>query len=138
VRLALPAAPPALDAAIGVLALGGFAVSVIDGMLYKIVPFLAWFHLQAAIGPKRAPHVKKLLPDAAQRLHFAVHAAAVALLLAALAWPESFVYPAALTLAVSAVALLRNLVIAARRYRYDARKGCQLPNRTPGFPRATH
>jgi hypothetical protein len=122
-RLAAPDGPQSLDVAIGVLALAGFAVSVIAGMLYKIVPFLAWFHLQAAVGPKRAPHMKKILPDAAQRVHFGLHAAAVALLLASVVWPQPLARIAGLALALSAVALLRNLVVAARRYRTDATRG---------------
>jgi len=130
-RLGMPDAPPSVDVAIGVLALAGFAVSVIDGMLYKIVPFLAWFHLQASVGPKRAPHMKKILSDETQRVHFGLHAAAVALLLAAVAWPEPLARIAGLALAVSAAALLRNLVVAARRYRSDAGTGCQPLNRTP-------
>jgi hypothetical protein len=133
-RLAVPDAPPSADVAIGVLALVGFAVSVIDGMLYKIVPFLAWFHLQAAVGPKRAPHMKKILSDAAQRAHFGLHAAAVAVLLAAVAWPEPLARIAGLALALSAAALLRNLVVAARRYRSDS----GLPTVPAGRPDARY
>ena len=98
-----------LEVAIGVLALAGFAVSVIDGMLYKIVPFLAWFHLQAAVGAKRAPHMKRILGDAPQHVHLALHAGAVALLLIAVAWPEPLARVAGLALALSAAMLLRNL-----------------------------
>ena len=123
VRLAAPDLPQSVDVAIGVLALAGFAVSVIDGMLYKIVPFLAWFHLQASLGPKRAPHMKKILPDAAQRAHFRLHVAAVALLLAAVVWPQSLSYVAGLALALSAVVLLRNLIVSARRYRSEPTRG---------------
>jgi hypothetical protein len=130
----VPAAPPWADVAIGVLALAGFAVSVIDGMLYKIVPFLAWFHLQAAVGLKRTPHLKKILPDAAQRAHLGLHAAAVALLLAAAAWPEPLTRIAGLALALSAVALLRNLLAAARRYRSDS----GLPTVPAGRPDARY
>jgi len=129
-RLAAPDAPPSADAAIGVLALAGFAVSVIDGMLYKIVPFLAWFHLQASVGPKRAPHMKRILSDEAQRVHFGLHAAAVALLLAAVAWPEPLARIAGLALAVSALALLRNLLQAARRYRAET-AGAPTPDGVP-------
>jgi hypothetical protein len=132
-RLAVPEAPPSLDAAIGVLALAGFAVSVIDGMLYKIVPFLAWFHLQAAIGPKHAPHVRKILPAWPPRLHARAHALAVALLIAATLWPWPLVYPAAAALAISALILFGNLLAAARLYRAelarkpeDARPAAQL------------
>jgi hypothetical protein len=101
----------------------GFAVSVIDGMLYKIVPFLAWFHLQAAVGVKRAPHMKRILGDAPQRVHLALHAGAVALLLLAVAWPEPLARVAGLALALSAAMLLRNLIVAVRRYRSDSMRG---------------
>jgi hypothetical protein len=120
VRLAAPGELPALDIAIGVLALAGFAVSVIDGMLYKIVPFLAWFHLQVAVGAKRAPHMKKILGDTPQLVHLALHAAAVALLLLAVAWPEPLARVAGVALALSALMMLRNLAVAVRRYRDDA------------------
>jgi hypothetical protein len=134
VRLALPEASPSLDVAIGVLALAGFAVSVIDGMLYKIVPFLAWFHLQASVGPKHAPHLKKILPDAAPRAHFRLHAVTVAVLLAAVAWPEPLARIAGLALALSALVLLRNLAVAARRYRTDATRGPDAGQPTAHLP----
>jgi hypothetical protein len=119
-RLAAPGELAALEIAIGVLALAGFAVSVIDGMLYKIVPFLAWFHLQAAVGVKRAPHMKKILGDRPQLVHLALHAAAVALLVIAVAWPEPLARVGGFALALSALMLLRNLTVAARRYRTGA------------------
>lgn len=120
-RLVAPDELPALEIAIGVLALAGFAVSVIVGMLYKIVPFLAWFHLQAAVGAKRAPHMKRILGDAPQLVHLALHAAAVALLLLAVGWPEAFARVAGLALALSAAMLLRNMIVAVRGYRSVAR-----------------
>jgi hypothetical protein len=123
VRLAAPGELPALEIAIAVLAVGGFAVSVIDGMLYKIVPFLVWFHLQAAIGARRTPHMKKLLGEVPQLVHLGLHTAAVALLVAAVAWPEPLARVAGLALALSAVVLLRNLIVAARRYRSDSTRG---------------
>ena len=102
----------------GVRALFGFAGSVISGMLYKIMPFLAWFHLQSMCGPgQRAPNMKQILPDTRQRLQFRSHILALALLCAAALWPGAFVYPAALALAAAAVLLEINLLIAARAYR---------------------
>jgi hypothetical protein len=129
VRLAAAEELAAVEIAIGVLALAGFAVSVIHGMLYKIVPFLAWFHLQAAVGARRAPHMKKILADAPQRAHFALHAGAVALLLAAVVWPEPVARIAGVALALSAVLLLRNLIVAVRQYRSDARASPQSSGR---------
>lgn len=63
----------------GVLLLYGGAVSVIQGMLYKIVPFLAWLHLtQSGI---KAPNVKKLLPEKLARRQLWLHVFAVAAVL---------------------------------------------------------
>jgi hypothetical protein len=119
VRAVRPEAPETLDLLIGALALAGGAVSVIAGMLYKIVPFLGWFHLQASVGPKGAPHMKKFLGDSPQQLHVRVHVVAVALLAAAAVWPTPLVYPAAAALGASALVQLRNLALAARFYRAE-------------------
>lgn len=119
VRAVRPEAPEALDLLIGVLAIVGGAVSVIAGMLYKIVPFLGWFHLQASVGPKGAPHMKKFLGDSPQQLHVRVHLVAVAALCAATLWPQPLVYVAAAALGASALVQFRNLVLAARFYRAE-------------------
>jgi hypothetical protein len=80
-------------------------------MLYKIVPFLTWFHLQSLTGAGRVvPNMEKMLSDADQRLQFRIHGAALALLIAALAWPSALVYPAALALGASGALLEVNLL----------------------------
>ena len=119
VRAVRPEVPEALDLVIGILAIVGGAVSVIAGMLYKIVPFLGWFHLQASVGPKGAPHMKKFLGDSPQQLHVRVHLVAVAFLAAAAWWPRPLVYIAAAAVGASALVQLRNLMLAARFYRAE-------------------
>jgi hypothetical protein len=77
--------------AFGVLVVVGFAVSVIEGMLYKIVPFLSWLHLQNVltsrdlVGQVKIRNMRQLLPVKGPRRQFATHVAALALLLVA-AW----------------------------------------------------
>lgn len=99
---------------LGLLFLLGFAASVISGMLYKIVPFLAWFHLKTQTGAKvgTIPNMKEMIPDKLARLHFRLHLAALALLLPApflnLAFPpdtaiEFAMLPGLLLLAASAI-----------------------------------
>jgi len=101
----------------------GFAGFVISGMLYKIMPFLAWFHLQAMCPPGvLAPNMKKILPDADQRLQFRAQAVALALLCLAPLWPGVFIYPAALALGVTAVLLQRNLLAILRAYGENAKR----------------
>jgi hypothetical protein len=63
--------PNAVEVLIGLLALFGFAGSIISGMLYKIMPFLVWFHLQSLSSAGRlVPNMKQILGESDQRLQF--------------------------------------------------------------------
>ena len=47
----------------GIFFIGGFAISVSIGMLYKIVPFLIWFHrFSSLVGQIRVPCLKISFP----------------------------------------------------------------------------
>jgi hypothetical protein len=100
----------------GILILHGGFASVIEGMLYKIVPFLAWLHLtQDGV---RAPNVKKLLPDTPVRRQLVAHGAALAALLAAAASGSAGLGRVAGILVVLEFAwLLANLMRVVRAYR---------------------
>lgn len=95
--------------ALGVLFIVGFALSVIMGMLYKIVPFLIWFHLQGKLPGKQVPHMKEIIPDSAARLHFRVHLACLSALLLSTLWPVPWVYVAATILLLESALLFANL-----------------------------
>ncbi|MES2300380.1 MAG: permease [Pseudomonadota bacterium] len=103
---------------LGVLFVMGFAVSAINGMLYKIVPFLVWYHLQSsAVGAMHlVPGVKRILPDLLATWQFRAHCAALAMLLAAALDPPLWARPAALALCLSAAFLLHNVLHALRIY----------------------
>ncbi len=108
-------AGPGRALALGVLAIVGFLYSAVNGMLYKIVPFLVWRHLQERAAPgQRPPGVKLIIPDDRARAQFHAQAAALALLLAACWFPASLARPAGMALAVSALWLLWNLAGALR------------------------
>lgn len=110
---------PAYSLAIGILFIVGFAYSVINGMLYKIVPFLVWYHLQNQLagGCTKAPNVKQILPDVDAERQFRVHLLALLLLLGASVFPQWLSHFAALAFAVSSAWLWRNLMKAASVYR---------------------
>jgi hypothetical protein len=117
---------PGFDLLIGILMLAGFAMSVINAMMYKIVPFLVWLHWQQA-NPERQPlpHMGQIIPQRAMRWQAAAHGAAVALLMVALAWPTA-VYGAGLAWAMSQLLLAINLARAAARY-VKFRRGLTAP-----------
>jgi hypothetical protein len=112
------AAPPTL---IGVLLLVGVGVGLPAGMLFKIMPFLTWFHLQhrqLASGrlDLRIPHMGSLLSTRWARVQVSLHLAALALLVVSL-WFPVLVRAAGIALAMSSLVLLVLLIGVARTYR---------------------
>ena len=112
--------PTAGSASLAVLVLAGFALSAVNGMLYKILPFLCWFHLQSASlrrGGTRPslPGMRSLLPTRRTRPQVALHAAALLCLLAATLWPI-LARPAGALLLAAQLALGANLLGALRKY----------------------
>ncbi|MCE3602607.1 permease [Massilia sp. P8910] len=102
--------------AMGVLILVGFLYSTINGMLYKIVPFLLWRDMQErAADGQRVPAIKTLIADQQAQRQFWMHAAALALLVAACWWPALLARPAAAAMCLSAGWLLLNLSTGLRR-----------------------
>ena len=117
----VPAAANAewLPLSIGALFIVGFGCTVVNGMLYKIVPFLIWYHLQHHLGSqgRKAPNVRQIIADRAAGRQFHVHLCAIVLLTAAPIWPEMLTRLAALALGLSACWLGFNLAQAAGIYR---------------------
>ena len=76
-----------LHVAAGVLLIAPF-VFAINGMLYKIVAFLCWLHLNREGGPRALPpNMNRMFPAAAIGRQTATQLFAFALLLAACLWP---------------------------------------------------
>ncbi|MCU0842503.1 MAG: hypothetical protein MUC79_12400 [Thiobacillaceae bacterium] len=103
---------------IGIVFLLGFVASVAKGMLYKIVPFLAWFHLQAQTGARAGtiPNMKEMITDRFARRNFRMHLAAVLLLAPAPFLAAPLAVPGLLCLAAAALLLGRNLFSARRLF----------------------
>lgn len=117
---------------LGVLALPGVFVSAINGMAYKIVPFLNWLHLQRLMGlGGMPPNMKAMIPEWSMRWQLRLHSTAILLLLAATVWP-GLSGPGGLAFSVSCGWLGGNLVRALRVYcRFKDRIGEAAPSRAP-------
>lgn len=103
----------------GVLLIAGGFIPFITGMLYKIVPFLSWTHLQTCGQAKvPAPAMNKILAEPAMHRQLLAYAAALALLLAAIVIPAWLARPAGLAFAVANGWLWWNLAGAIGRYRH--------------------
>ena len=105
----------------GILLVAGGFISFIVGMLYKIVPFLAWLHLQN-LGQSKvpAPAMNKILGEKAMHRQMLCHLLAIALALGAVFSPDWLARPAGLALVVANAFLIWNLAGAVIRYRQHA------------------
>ena len=110
----------------GVLIIHGFAMTTINGMMYKIVPFLIWLHLSTRNKNLRdkgerdaqvsVPHIRKIIPEAAGLWQFRLHLVSLVLLALTTLWPLWFFYPAVFLFAIAQSALLFNLLKAVIFY----------------------
>jgi hypothetical protein len=107
---------------LGILFIVGFGCTAVNGMLYKIVPFLLWYQLQESSGANRkaVPNIRVLLPDQAGRAQFWAHLAALCLLTGAALLPAVLARPAAISFGLSSAWLGINLLRAALLYRRTA------------------
>lgn len=111
----------------GVLLILGAAVALVNGMLYKIVAFLPWFHLQhRQIALMRfevtVPHMRAFVPQAAADRQFFVWLLSLAAALSGVFWPQQMVRPAGLLFATSNLLLFYNLLSAVVLYRRTDRE----------------
>ena len=111
---------------LGLLMIYGFAMTAVNGMMYKIIPFIIWLHLSARNKNLRdrgqrgsqvkVPHMRKIIPEVAGLRQFRLHLASLLMLVLATLWPNGFYYPAVLLFAISQTALLFNLSKAVLFY----------------------
>ena len=75
---------------LGILGICGFAIAAVNGMLYKIVPFLLWYHLQMDPRARKeaVPSIRTVVPDQHAQRQFKLYCAALAAMLGAVAWPQ--------------------------------------------------
>lgn len=107
---------------LGVLMIFGFALSVINGMLYKILPFLTWLHLsiratELRVSRRLIPNIKMIIPDSRARIQFGLHLLALLFTVVCVWQPYLFLFPAAVAFAVSNALLWWNLFGALQIYK---------------------
>lgn len=105
---------------LGVLFLLGFGVSAVNGMLYKIVPFLIWLHLnnhlqQSGQWQGKIPTMNQIIPPRDARNQFWLHLLGLGLLLLAV-WRETSPWLAGVAWTASAGMLWWNLWRAVAIY----------------------
>lgn len=109
---------------LGVLLIAGCAFSAVNGMLYKIVPFLLWYDLQGNSGldRKAVPSIRELSSDSTAKHQFRLHLLGLGALILAAVSPDTFARPAAAIFGLSCLSLWWNLVRACMVHRKASAK----------------
>ncbi|MDH5572406.1 MAG: hypothetical protein OEY89_11610, partial [Gammaproteobacteria bacterium] len=113
---------PTYPLILGSLMIFGFSVSVINGMLYKIIPFLSWVHLsitvtQLNVSRRQIPNIKSFIQHQPTFIQFGLHLSSVLLIIACIIKPTIFISLAALSFALSNALLWWNLYSGYRIYK---------------------
>ena len=97
----------------------GFTLSIVFAMVYKIVPFLTWFHLSNQ-GYMEAPMMHDVIHPKKAKIHFRIHVAMLITWLssALLEKADYLIIFASLLVMVSFGWLLYHLVYAVKKYNY--------------------
>ncbi len=103
---------------LGILFIAGFVISVVNGMLYKIVPFLIWLHLQGQNNARiKLPNMKEIILERWALRQFYLHGLSMLFLLCSVFKPLWFLYPLAILFAFSSLSLFLNIYSALRMYK---------------------
>ena len=92
----------------------GFLYSLLQGMAYKIIPFLSWFHLNSK-GYFKLPTIREFIEERYIKLHFFFHILSLVFFVAAY-FVNSFIYMASFLFLVSNIIFFINILTAIRKY----------------------
>ena len=108
---------------LGTLFIAGFVLPVIQGMLYKIVPFLIWLHWQnqqlnisMPLRLIKIPHMKQIISDRWARYQLRVYFITLIFLIVVTLYPSRLIYGVGISLILSFILLTYNLYRAVWLY----------------------
>ena len=108
------------------LFIAGFAYTLVNGMLYKIVPFLTWFHLSNR-GIFNIPTMKGVVTDGQIKIQFYFHLSFLVLIaFAILSAHRIAFYLAFIFLLISSLILFVNLFSGAMVYHKIVKRGTNI------------
>ncbi|MCU7931549.1 MAG: hypothetical protein KZQ90_12175 [Candidatus Thiodiazotropha sp. (ex Codakia rugifera)] len=109
------------DLLIGGLLLGGVCMTIPIGIIYKVIPFLCWFHLQALQIKKRkldysAPSMKYFIKEKHAKYQYFLHLSALCLFFGALLISSELIILVGVLFTCSSLYLFKNILYAYIAY----------------------
>jgi len=93
----------------------GFLYSLLQGMIYKIIPFLCWFHLTSK-GYFTVPTMRELIVEDMIRIQFYIYISSLLFFILAFFLSSIFLYIGAALFIFSNLFFLLNLILAVKKY----------------------
>ncbi len=93
----------------------GFLYSLLQGMIYKIIPFLCWFHLTSK-GYFTVPTMRELIIEDMIRIQFYMYISSLLFFILAFFLSVIFLYIGAILFIFSNLFFLLNLILAIKKY----------------------
>jgi hypothetical protein len=99
----------------------GFLFSLLQGMVYKIIPFLCWFHLSSK-GYFDIPTIKEIIHEDLIKIHFYIYMASYVFFLLYGFFSQIFITIAAILFILSNILFFINCVLGMRKYASISKK----------------
>jgi hypothetical protein len=93
----------------------GFLYSLLQGMIYKIVPFLSWFHLNSK-GYFQIPTLREFIKEDSIKIQLYIYMSSVFFFILSTILSSIFLYIGSGLFIVSNILLISNIIIAAKKY----------------------
>lgn len=98
----------------------GFLYSLLQGMVYKIIPFLSWFHLSSK-GYFQIPTLREFIDEKYIKAHFFVHLFSLVFFCFSY-FINNLIYLAALSFLLSNLFFFYNCIVAVKKYKEVLKK----------------
>ncbi|KAB7889913.1 hypothetical protein [Poseidonibacter ostreae] len=98
----------------------GFLYSLLQGMVYKIIPFLSWFHLSSK-GHFSIPTIREFIEEKNIKYHFFFHSASILFFVLSY-FINSLIYLASILFIISNLMFFTNCLIGVKKYSKIAKK----------------
>ena len=92
----------------------GFLYSLLQGMVYKIIPFLSWFHLTSK-GYFKLPTIREFINERYIKIHFFVHLISIVFFILSY-FENSLIYVASILFLISNILFFINCLNAVKKY----------------------
>ncbi|RXJ98867.1 hypothetical protein CRU98_08880 [Arcobacter sp. CECT 8986] len=93
----------------------GFLYSLLQGMIYKIIPFLCWFHLSSK-GHFNIPTIREIINEDLIKIHFYIYLLSLVFFILFGFFNELFLHIAACLFILSNILFLINCIIGMKKY----------------------